>query len=395
MAIRIPASAWRWGHRRTSGSRLEWASPQKIGGLVFYPARPLHALNERRGTERRQMGPRGACGTAGRETGGQFLRHVRADHDYGDSLGEHRQHQRGRSGLLRSRGLFRSEGRRAHREPRWMLPRRAMRPGECSERSRPTTAARESWGLRSTVSGTSPLGPWTRETVSKANGLWIVDLPLNPNRHDQRGGNSGRAQRPVIAGCDGYCPAAYAAADRRAFESRRHVGFSARPARRFPEQSGRAWPGSRSRCPPTMKWKVSPRRPTRPAYHKVVTIPAGMGRQAHPASGGGDLQLVRSVVERQDGLAVTTAGRLRSSSIYRTPRSPASPNDLCIRVNARSIAAMIDNMSVYAYFEIAGIWRPIELFCVEPVHVARLTYATTFDKQYKDADLAVDVKSRQ
>ena len=49
-------------------------------------------------------------------------------------------------------------------------------------------------------------------------------------------------------------------------------------------------------------------------------------------------------------------------------------------------------MSVYAYFEIAGIWRPIELFCVEPVHVARLTYSTVFDKQYKDADLAVDVK---
>ena len=127
------------------------------------------------------------------------------------------------------------------------------------------------------------------------------------------------------------------------------------------------------------------------AYHKVVTIPqewAGkrIRLRAEAIYSSCDVWLNGQRVGGHDGGATPFELDLSAAA------KPGQPNDLCILVKARSKAAMIDNMSVYAYFEIAGIWRPLELFCVEPVHVARLTYATVFDKQYKDADLAVDVK---
>ncbi|MDR3689734.1 MAG: glycoside hydrolase family 2 TIM barrel-domain containing protein [Fimbriimonas sp.] len=71
---------------------------------------------------------------------------------------------------------------------------------------------------------------------------------------------------------------------------------------------------------------------------------------------------------------------------------PGKANELIILVAARSKSAVIDHMSTYAYFEVAGIWRPIGMFCVEPSHISRLTYAVVFDPSYQDAILSLDVK---
>jgi len=65
-------------------------------------------------------------------------------------------------------------------------------------------------------------------------------------------------------------------------------------------------------------------------------------------------------------------------------------NTLDVFIRARSRAADIDHMSVYAYFEIAGIWRPIEVFAVEPGHVARIDWSVEYDKDYKNADLTIN-----
>jgi len=64
-------------------------------------------------------------------------------------------------------------------------------------------------------------------------------------------------------------------------------------------------------------------------------------------------------------------------------------NTLDIFIWGRSPAARIDNMSVYAYFELAGIWRPIEVFAVEPAHVSRVHWKVDYDDAYRNADLAV------
>lgn len=70
---------------------------------------------------------------------------------------------------------------------------------------------------------------------------------------------------------------------------------------------------------------------------------------------------------------------------------PGQPNTLDVFIRGRSPAADFDHMSVYAYFELAGIWRPIEVFAVEPAHVARVNWAVAFDQNYGNADLTVNI----
>jgi len=66
-------------------------------------------------------------------------------------------------------------------------------------------------------------------------------------------------------------------------------------------------------------------------------------------------------------------------------------NQAMILVEALSNAANFDRMSYFAYFNLAGIWRPLEVFAVEPAHISRLALATTFDPAYQDALLSVNV----
>lgn len=66
-------------------------------------------------------------------------------------------------------------------------------------------------------------------------------------------------------------------------------------------------------------------------------------------------------------------------------------NEILILVQCLSKAADFDRLTYLSYFNIAGIWRPLEVFCVEPTHVSRIAYVTTFDQGYKDAELSVDV----
>jgi beta-galactosidase len=70
--------------------------------------------------------------------------------------------------------------------------------------------------------------------------------------------------------------------------------------------------------------------------------------------------------------------------------NPGGKNTLDVFIRGRSPAARIDNMSVYAYFEIAGIWRPIEVFAVEPGHPSRVHWTVDYDSGYGNADLVVD-----
>jgi hypothetical protein len=74
-----------------------------------------------------------------------------------------------------------------------------------------------------------------------------------------------------------------------------------------------------------------------------------------------------------------------------TEAARSGANQIIILVEALSKAANFDRMTYFAYFNLAGIWRPLEVFAVEPAHVSRLALATTFDQAYKDAELSVDV----
>ncbi len=70
---------------------------------------------------------------------------------------------------------------------------------------------------------------------------------------------------------------------------------------------------------------------------------------------------------------------------------PGAPNEILVLVDARSRASDIDHGSLYAYFELAGIWQKAAVFAVEPVNISHLAVTTDFDKEYRDADLNVEV----
>ena len=245
-------------------------------------------------------------------------------------------------------------------------------------------------GASVVVSGTSPLGPWKRETVTKANGLWVVDLPLNPSGaiavEATQGEQSGQLTLDAMDVAQRLTPRP--SEGRLSLEGR--WDFLPDPPDAFQDRAGQlAW--KPIKVPANYEMEGFRTKTDTAAYHKIVTIPpewAGkrIRLRAEAIYSSCEVWLNGNRVGSHDGGATPLELDLSDAA------KPGEANDLCIRVNARSKASLIDNMSVYAYMEIAGIWRPIELFCVEPTHVARLTYATTFDKQYKDAELAVDVK---
>ena len=70
---------------------------------------------------------------------------------------------------------------------------------------------------------------------------------------------------------------------------------------------------------------------------------------------------------------------------------PGAENLLTILVNDHSDADDLSAMSFYAHFNLGGIWRPLEVFCVEPAHIARLAVNTRFDSAVRDAELELNL----
>ena len=70
---------------------------------------------------------------------------------------------------------------------------------------------------------------------------------------------------------------------------------------------------------------------------------------------------------------------------------PGAENALTVLVTDHSDSDDYSAMSFYAHLNLGGIWRPLELFCVEPAHLARLAVETDFDADYRDAELRLNL----
>jgi beta-galactosidase len=71
--------------------------------------------------------------------------------------------------------------------------------------------------------------------------------------------------------------------------------------------------------------------------------------------------------------------------------APGAENEILVLVDARTMASDLDNASYFAYFELAGIWQPIEVFATSLTYVSHLAVTTDFDKDYQNAMLAVEI----
>lgn len=66
-------------------------------------------------------------------------------------------------------------------------------------------------------------------------------------------------------------------------------------------------------------------------------------------------------------------------------------NLLAVLVREKTISSHLDNMSYYANFPLTGIFRPVTLLSLPETHIRRFHVSTTFDPQYVNATLTLDL----
>ncbi|HTQ11020.1 MAG TPA: glycoside hydrolase family 2 TIM barrel-domain containing protein [Fimbriimonadaceae bacterium] len=245
-------------------------------------------------------------------------------------------------------------------------------------------------GASVTVDGAAPIGEWTRHAVTDEHGFFTVDMPLNPvgpirvhvTQGDRRGdlevNASDIAQRLTPRPLSGR------------LDLDGEWEFLPDPPKDFAKHTaGLAW--KPIKVPSCYEMQGYRTKTDTAALRRFIEIPeawAGKRIRLRPESiySYAEVWLNGQRVGSHEGgatpfeLDVTKAAK------------PGQKNELCVFIKARSRSADIDHMSVYAYYEVAGIWRHIEMFALEPSHIARLTYAVHFDPDYKNADLSIDVK---
>lgn len=240
------------------------------------------------------------------------------------------------------------------------------------------------------VSGSSPLGSWERQATTGEHGLFLAELPLCPQGLiEVSTRNEAETATVTVSASDVAQYLTPLPANGRLTLDGEWQFLPDAPADLPAAAASLDW--ASISVPSNYEMEGFRAEFDVAAYRKAVTIPASWAGKrirlrAEAIYSHAEVWLNGVRVGSHDGGATPFELDLTDAA------RPGEPNELLIRVRARSEASKIDNMSVYAYFEVAGIWRPIEVFCVEPVHISRLTYSTVFDAAYQDAVLTVDLK---
>ncbi len=243
-----------------------------------------------------------------------------------------------------------------------------------------------------TVTGTTPNGPWKETARTGRNGDFEVPLPF-------------AAAGPIaVAMVKGDL------AERKVFESRdistcltprTEEGekdrlsldgtweFAADPPSEFPRgQEGLRWSPIHVPAHWEMEGRVA--ESGRGAYRRTFDAPAGWsGRRIKLRA---EAIYSHAQVWVNGRRAGGHEGGFTPFELDVTEMvKPGSPNEVLVLADARSPAGDLDNASYFAYFELAGIWGPIELFAADPVHISHLAVSTDFDAGYRDAELSVEL----
>jgi len=285
------------------------------------------------------------------------------------------------------------------------------------------------------VDGHEAEGTWERQTVTDENGLFSVDLPLGVTgrldilaldgvtsaKVEVESGDLARELTPhpslarsrlsLVGEWDfladppaAFSPGTSAAKPNtlqpvRSSDSpeRRHVAGLDRSDRVSRQPAG-APPSARSSLPAWSRIKV-------PSHWEMEGFVADTGRAAYqrkftlPGSWRGKRIKFRAEGIYSKAEVWVNGHRMGSHDGGATPvewditaaAKPGAENLLTILVTDHSDADDLSAMSFYAHFNLGGIWRPLEVFCVEPAHAARLAVETSFDAAYRDARLELNL----
>ncbi|MHB0998666.1 MAG: glycoside hydrolase family 2 TIM barrel-domain containing protein [Armatimonadota bacterium] len=245
------------------------------------------------------------------------------------------------------------------------------------------------------IEGTSPCGAWNRTAKTNPQGLFIVDLPLGIQGNVQVTAKTGdsTAKYSIDAGDISYAltPRIGKKGNHLSMEGAWEIAMD--PPDGFPKSGQVQWK------PVTVPshWEMSGfvAETGQAVYRKTLGIPAGWaGKRIKFRSDGIYSQCQVWVNNRQIGghdggvtpfeLDITDAAK------------PGEQNTIIILVKDKSDAGQFDAMSYYAHINMGGIWRPVELFCVEPAHISRFALETHLIESGDDELLVnVDISNEQ
>jgi hypothetical protein len=241
------------------------------------------------------------------------------------------------------------------------------------------------------VTGRTPAGPWQRGARTDEQGFFRADLPLAAVGLVKISAKAGKmiAERTLESGdiAKRLTPRpAKGSTDRLSLNGQ--WGFVPDPPKNFAAQC-QALPWRPITVPAHWEMEGFVCESGFGLYQRTFTVPGGWA--------GKRIKFRAEAIYSHCEVFINGA-RVGSHEGGATPfeldisgAAHSGKNQIMILVEALSTAASLDRMSYFAYFNLAGLWRPLEVFAVEPAHISRLALATTFDPAYKDAVLAVNI----
>jgi hypothetical protein len=241
------------------------------------------------------------------------------------------------------------------------------------------------------VDGHEVEGTWERQTVTDGNGLFSVDLPLGVTGTLEVSVCNGVTSAKVEAQSGDLArqltPRPPAARSRLPLEG--EWDFLPDPPAAFPPATAT---GKWSRINVPSHWEMAGfvAETGRAVYQRKVTLPgAWRGKRIKFRTEGiyskAEVWLNGQRIGSHDGGATPAEWDITAAA------KPGAENLLTLLVTDHSDSDDLSAMSYYAHFNLGGIWRPLELFCVEPAHVARLALETRFDSAGHDAELELNL----
>jgi beta-galactosidase len=247
-------------------------------------------------------------------------------------------------------------------------------------------------GAKIQVKGTTPAGPWTEQAITDERGFFRTALPLGSNATIDIAAVYGNVEsKASVSGSD--LPQRLTPRPETAENSRFSLdgdwSFAVDPPVEFPQQGSVAtWHTITTPSNWEMEGYVAESGVA--VFRKHFVVPASWAHKriklrAEAIYSGATLWLNGKRLGAHNGGATTFEVDLTEAA------QVGKRNELVILVHARTSTTDLDKISFYSYWNIAGIWRPLEIFCVEPVHVSRLAVNADFAADSGSGELVLEI----
>lgn len=242
-----------------------------------------------------------------------------------------------------------------------------------------------------TITGTTPAGPWKETAKTGKQGEFEVPLPFaatGPIQISLAKGDLTAKQEFDSRDISTQLTPKSAEIQKDRLSLCGSWQFAADPPKNFPaDQSGLKW--SSIKVPAHWEMEGFTAESGRAVYRKTFNAPAGWQ--------GKRIKLFAEAIYSHAQVWVN-GRRAGGHEGGFTPfelditdmAKPGAENEILVLIDARSMGHDLDNASCFAYFELAGIWQPIEVFATQPTYLSHFSVTTQFENDYRDAILNVE-----